>query len=454
MDLAGKKVVVLGLGKRTGVETAKFLSKKGVNVVVSDIKAAENLDEELQELSGCEIDFDLGGHSKKVVEETDMIVISPGVSSQIPILKEARALDIPIISEIELAYNFCSAPILAITGTNGKTTTTTLTGEIFSAVKDEVVVGGNIGLPLIQEAPKLSEKGVVVAEISSFQLENIRDFRPKISLIINLTPDHLDRHGSFNNYIEAKKKIFLNQQVNDYTVLNYDDELTRKLGNETQAQTVYFSQKEKVENGLYIKNGKVINDLTAAEEPLIKVNDIEIKGPHNLENVLGSIAIALLSDINPELIKEVLRKFGGVEHRIEDIAIIKGVRYINDSKATNPVAAMKALETFSEPLTLIAGGMDKKSDFTEFARGIVENVQNLILLGETADKIEDEVRVLGFDKLEKAGSIAEAVEVADKVSAEGDLVLLSPACASWDMFKSYKERGRKFKQAVLNLRGQ
>ncbi|SJZ35521.1 UDP-N-acetylmuramoyl-L-alanine--D-glutamate ligase [Selenihalanaerobacter shriftii] len=454
MDLVEKKVTVLGLGKRTGIATVKFLINKGANVVVSDVKSETELKEELMELNDYEIEYDLDGHSDKAINNTDMIVISPGVPSQISILQKAKRLGIPVISAIELAYHFCAAPIVAITGTNGKTTTTTLTGEIFNATQDEVVVGGNIGRPLIRDVNNLSSKGAVIAEISSFQLENIEEFRPKISLILNLTPDHLDRHGSFEDYIEAKKKIFSNQQGTDYTILNYDDPVTRELADDTHGTVVYFSQKEEVEYGLYIENGEVINNLTAEKEIFIEVDEIGIKGPHNLENALGAISIALLSDIEPEIIKDVVREFNGVEHRIEDVAVIDKVRYVNDSKATNPVSAMKALETFSEPLILIAGGMDKKSDFSEFADKVAENVKVLILLGETADEIEQSMKSLGFNAIKRINTIEDAVKVAVDISIAGDLVLLSPACASWDMFSSYKERGQKFKKAVFDLRRQ
>jgi len=455
MDLVDKKVVVIGLGKRTGVAAAKFLVDKGAKVVVSDVKSKEELQAELEELDNYEIDFDLGGHTERVIEDTDLIVISPGVPDQIPILKRVRELGIRIISEIELAYHFCKAPIIAITGTNGKTTTTTLTGEIFKEACSEVVVGGNIGRPLIQDVPNISSEGFVISEISSFQLENVENFRPKISLILNLTPDHLDRHGTFANYIAAKKRIFSNQKQSDYTVLNYDDQLTREFGNETKGEVVYFSQKEDIKDGgLYVEDGKIISTLTGNKEFIIEVDKIGIKGPHNLENALGATAIAILSGIDLEVIKQVLQEFDGVEHRIEEVAVVGGVKYINDSKGTNPVAAIKALETFDAPLILIAGGMDKNADFAEFANKIVNNVKELILLGETADQIEADVHSLDFTNVKKVDSIEEAVQVADTLGKEGDYVLLSPACASWDMFSSYKERGRKFKQAVYDLRGQ
>ncbi|ADL12284.1 UDP-N-acetylmuramoyl-L-alanine--D-glutamate ligase [Acetohalobium arabaticum] len=452
MNLADKKVVVIGLGKRTGVAAAEFLVKQKAEVVVSDIKSADELQNELGELADYEIDFDLGGHSSKVTDNTDLIVVSPGVPSDIPILEKAQSLGIPVISEIELAYHFCSAPIMAITGTNGKTTTTTLTGEIFTVAQEEVKIRGNIGYPLIEDITSLTDKGVVVAEISSFQLENIRDFRPKISLILNLTPDHLNRHGTFEDYIAAKKKIFINQTESDYTVLNYDDELTRGLADETGGEVIYFSQQSRLNHGIYAAEGKIINNLTADNEPLIQIDETGIKGPHNLENALGAVVIALLRGIDVKIIRKVLQEFSGIEHRIEEVATIEGIKYINDSKATNPAAAIKALETFSAPITLIAGGMDKKAELTDFAFKIEENVQNLILLGETAEKIEESVTEFRFSNIKQVDSISEAVKEAEEVSVKGSIVLLAPGCASWDMFGSYKERGNRFKKEVMELR--
>ncbi|MCK8823675.1 UDP-N-acetylmuramoyl-L-alanine--D-glutamate ligase [Fuchsiella alkaliacetigena] len=453
MDLANKKVVVLGLGKRTGVAVAKFLVKAGAEVVVSDLQPADKLTEQLAELEDYSLEFDLGGHSEKVIADTDLIVISPGVPSQIDILKKARELGIPIWSEIELAYRFTKADILATTGTNGKTTTTTLLGEIFTAAEAEVKVGGNIGCPLISCVPQLSEQGVVIAEISSFQLENVERFRPQIALILNLTPDHLDRHSSWEDYVAAKAEITAQQLEDDYLVLNYDDQTVRDLAAKSAAEVVYFSQKEELAGGLYVKDGVVINDLTAQQESLIRVEEIGIKGPHNLENVLGAIAISLLRGLSIEVINFTLKNFQGVEHRIEEIVTIEGVKYINDSKATNVAAATKALETFEAPLILIAGGMDKGACFTEFAKKIADNVKHLILLGETADQIEESTLNSGLDNIQRVNSISQAVKWADQLSTSGDVVLLSPACASWDMFSSYKERGNKFKQAVMSLRG-
>ncbi len=450
MDLKNKVVTVVGLGRRTGVETVKFLAQKGAEVIVTDVKLESELSFQLEELSDYKIKFDLGGHSKDLILKSDLIVVSPGVSLNISILQEAKRKDIRIISEIELAYKFNQAPIISITGTNGKTTTTTLVGKIFSQTSKRTIVGGNIGRPLIMDLPYLTKEDLVVAEISSFQLEAIEDFRPKVSLVLNLTPDHLNRHGTFKEYIRCKRRMLINQTEADYTVLNYDDRRVREFSNYTAGQVIFFSQKEVLGEGIFIKDGWIISNLMGREEKIISVEEIGIKGPHNLENTLGAVVIALLLGVKREILVKVLREFKGVEHRIEDVVVRDGIRYINDSKGTNPVATIKALETFDSPIILIAGGMDKGSDFNSLVKRIVEKVKELILLGETADKIDKAVKDLGYDSTYYVESIEEAVSQAKRIAKTGDIVLLSPACASWDMFDSYEERGRLFKEAVMS----
>ncbi|WP_051412083.1 UDP-N-acetylmuramoyl-L-alanine--D-glutamate ligase [Halonatronum saccharophilum] len=449
MKLRDKLVTVVGLGKRTGVETVKFLAQKGAKIIVTDMKNKCDLQEELCALADIDLKLDLGGHSLELILKSDLIIISPGVPNNIPLLREAREKSIEIISEVELAYRFCKAPIIGITGTNGKTTTTTLIGEIFNSTDKKVVVGGNIGRPLIQDLPYLNQDGVVVAEVSSFQLEEIKDFRPKVSLVLNITPDHLDRHGSYEEYIKAKRRLLMNQESGDYTLLNYDDPIVREFANYTKGKVIFFSQREDVEEGVYLKEDMVISNINNQVQELIKVEEIGIKGPHNLENTLAAIGVSLLMGIEKGDLIKTIKEFTGVEHRIEEVGQINGVRYINDSKGTNPVAAIKALETFNEPIILIAGGKDKKSDFSEFAQVVVDNVKDLILLGETVDIIKNEVEALGYNNIHIVDSIKGAVKVSSKLAKEGDIVLLSPACASWDMFDSYEQRGRIFKEVVL-----
>ncbi|WP_408955843.1 UDP-N-acetylmuramoyl-L-alanine--D-glutamate ligase [Natroniella sp. ANB-PHB2] len=452
MRLRDKLVTVVGLGKRTGVELVKFLDQKEAKIIVTDAKTEKELTIELSKLEGYKFELDLGGHTEDLILKSDLLVISPGVPNDIPILERARDKGIEVISEIELAYRFSIAPLVAITGTNGKTTTTTLLGEICSKLESKVAVGGNIGRPLIKDLPYLKKDDLAIAEISSFQLEEVIDFKPDIGLVLNVTPDHLDRHGTFEEYIKAKRRLLINQTEKDYAVLNYDDQLVREFADYTAGKIVFFSQKVELDCGIYLKNGEVIANLTGQPEKIIAIDEIRIKGPHNLENTLGAIAISLLLGVKKEVLIKTLREFGGVDHRIESVAVVDGVEYINDSKGTNPVAATKAVETFEQPLILIAGGKDKGSDFSNFAETIAEQVKELILLGETASKIEQSVKRLGYQAIHHVDSIEEAVNLADELAVEGDLVLLSPACASWDMFNSYKERGERFKGTVKKMR--
>ncbi|WP_018247701.1 UDP-N-acetylmuramoyl-L-alanine--D-glutamate ligase [Orenia marismortui] len=451
MELEGKLVTVIGLGKRTGVETVKFLDKQGAKVIVSDTKSKLELEEEIKLLQNYKVKFDLGGHTVDLILESDLIIISPGVPIDIPILCQARDKGIEIISEIELAYKFCKAPIIAITGTNGKTTTTTLIGEIFKSTGRKTVVGGNIGRALIRDLPYLNEDATVIAEISSFQLEGIRDFRPKISLFLNITPDHLDRHGSFKEYIKAKRKLLMNQNKGDYIILNYDDPIVRGFADNTDAKVIFFSQQEKLESGIYLEADKIIADLRGVKEEIIDIKQLGIKGPHNLENALGAVAVSLLMNIEKEMLIKILKEFTGVEHRIEEVAVIEGVKYINDSKGTNPIAAIKAIETFEPPITLIAGGKDKGSDFSDLAEVIVDKVEAVVLLGETAESIKNSLTKLAYNNIYPVETIQEAVKVSSDLAAGEGIVLLSPACASWDMFNNYEERGEKFKEAVREI---
>ncbi len=452
MNLHNKLVTVVGLSKRTGVEVVKFLAHKGARIIATDTKNREQLSEEIVSLQEQEVTFDLGGHSPELILESDLLVISPGVPINIPLLEQAREKGIPVISEVELAYRFSQAPILAVTGTNGKTTTTTLLGEIFTAIDQEVIVGGNIGRALIQDLPYLNRRGIAVAEISSFQLEGIVNFKPHISLVLNLTSDHLKRHGDFATYKAAKRKLVSNQTASDYAVLNYDDQQVQNFRRATEAQVVYFSQEQELSRGVFVQDEQIVSTLKGTIEPIISLEKLGIKGPHNVENALGAVAVALLMGVGKKLLAAKLEEFTGVEHRIEEIAEVKGIKYINDSKATNPVSAMKALQTFSQPIVLIGGGMDKGSDFYEWAKLIKEKVKALVLLGETTEKIATEVQQLGFDNIYRVGTIEEAVEKSAALATTGDVVLLSPACASWDMFASYKERGRLFSKAVQELR--
>ena len=452
MNLTDKLVTVVGLGMRTGVEVVKFLAEHEAEVIVTDTKTKTDLAEELAALKDYQFKANLGGHNLELILRSDLIVVSPGVPADIPLLKNAQAKGIEIIGEIELGYRFASAPVLGITGTNGKTTATTLLGEVAKTLDKTVTVGGNIGRALIKDLPNLAAEDLAIAEISSFQLEWVEQFRAKIALVLNLTPDHLNRHHDFQAYINAKKRLITNQDSGDYAVLNYDDQIVRDFASTTEAEVIFFSQKDQLTGGVFVKDGWIINDLDNKQEKLIAVNDLGLVGPHNLENILGVVSCSLLLGVKKKQLITILKSFTGIEHRLEKFSTIDGVDYINDSKATNPAAAIKGLQSFSDSVILIAGGMDKSSNFAEFASEIPNRVKSLILLGETASEIEAEVEKLGYKQYIHVDSIETAAQQAFKLAERGDTVLLSPACASWDMFSSYKERGNLFKRAVNELR--
>ena len=453
MELKNKLVTVVGLGMRTGVEVVKFLAQQEAEVIITDAKEQNELTDELDALEEYEFQLDVGGHSLELILESDLIVVSPGVPADIPLLQQAEEKGIEIIGEIELAYRFGSAPIVGITGTNGKTTATTLLGEIAKDLDRNVTVGGNIGRALIKDLPNLAEEDLAIAEISSFQLEWIEEFKPTISIVLNITPDHLNRHTDFDEYINAKKRLVTQQQEDDYAILNYDDQQVRDFATDTKAEVIFFSRNQEIKGGVFVEDGWIINDLDNERQQLIAVSDLGLVGPHNLENILAVVSCALLLGIEREDLIATLKSFTGIEHRLEKFATIDGVTYINDSKATNPAAAIKGLQSFADSVILIAGGMDKKSDFADFAAEIPSRVKSLILLGETAPEIEAEVKKLNYTDFCHVDDIEAAVEKAYTLAEDGDVVLLSPACASWDMFSSYKERGNLFKAAVDDLRG-
>jgi UDP-N-acetylmuramoylalanine--D-glutamate ligase len=352
-----------------------------------------------------------------------------------------------------VAYAYIKAPIIGITGTNGKTTTTTLVAEILKRAGKRVHLGGNIGTPLVSLAAGSNPRDVVVTELSSFQLENTREFRPHISAFLNMAPDHLDHHGTFEAYLEAKANIFRNQQPEDFAVLNYDDPVVQALKSKIKAQIILFSRRQPLALGVSIRDGNIVITGKQADEAVIAVKDLALPGQHNLENSLAAVAITHAAGVSPTVMAEVLATFPGVEHRMEPVAEIAGVKFVNDSKGTNPDAAIRALESYEEPIVLIAGGKDKGSDFQEFARAIRARVTRLVLLGQTREKIGKACSAVGFKDYTYVDSLEDAVQEAFKLARAGDLVLLSPACASWDMFTSFEERGCLFKALVSALEG-
>lgn len=451
MELKGKKILVVGAGK-SGLAVSRFLAGKGALAVLTDAKKPEYPGGELARLAEAGVVLVLGGYPEVERENFDMVVMSPGVPLTEEPARSARSRGITLIGELELAYSFARAPIVAITGTNGKTTTTTLVGEIFKKSGRDTLVGGNIGLPLVAEVERYGPDSVIVAEVSSFQLETIASFKPRVAVILNITPDHLDRHGDMEGYITAKARIFANQDLGDYTVLNYDDPLTARLGEKTGGRAVYFSRLRVLESGVYVKSGRIVTKIDSQEEVVCGINEIGIPGTHNLENALAAVAAAKAAGIGNHVIAKGLKEFKGVSHRLEFVAEINGVKYINDSKGTNPDASIKALEAYSEPVILIAGGKNKGSDFGQFAGVIKERARALVVLGQSAELIAEAARARGFVNIQKAADFQEAVTLAHRSARPGEIVLLSPACASWDMFKSFEERGNLFKEIVLDLK--
>lgn len=450
MTFKDKKILVLGSGI-SGISVAKVLKDQGAVVTLSDNKSLAELKKDPTALVESGIQLALGNQDASLLTGVDFVILSPGVSIYNPFVELALAQGITVISEVEVAYQLCLAPIVAITGTNGKTTTTTLVGEMIKRHNPEVVVGGNIGQALSAEVKNISAKGIVVAEISSFQMEGACDFKPHIAAILNITPDHIDRHKTIDNYIAMKEKIFVKQTAEDYLVLNYDDSRVRSLGKKAASQVLFFSRKEELKQGVYVKQDQLWISWENHELSVCSLSVLKIPGAHNVENVLAAAAIAFLTGVPISEIADVLEKFSGVEHRIEPVATIKGVPYYNDSKATNPESSVKALEAFAGPIILIAGGRDKNTDLTEFMLLIKEKVDHLILLGEAKSRFKAAALFHHIASIHEVETFNEAVNLAYKIASPPHIVLLSPACASYDMFKSYEERGTVFKELVRLL---
>jgi len=450
MDFNNKNILVLGAGV-SGVAVAGILRDLGASTTLSDAKPKESIKADLRGLENKGVVMALGRQDEALLPGIDLIVLSPGISINSPLVVKAQSLEIEVMSEVEVAYRLCPAPMAAITGTNGKTTTTTLIGEIMRATGREVVVGGNIGLALSQEVREISPSGIVVAEISSFQLEGVNKFRPHIGAILNLTPDHIDRHGSLATYQEMKERIFARQTAEDYVVLNYDDPAVREMASRASAKVVFFSRKQQLETGVFVKGDHLVICWNNECVDICKLTDIKIKGAHNVENALAACGVSYFAGASPADMAGVLKTFPGVEHRIEPVATVDGVGYYNDSKATNPESSIKALEAFSGQIILIAGGRDKNTDLSEFMRLIKERVDHLILLGEAKERFRQEAVRQGIDNIHLVEDFSGAVALAHKLARPPQVVLLSPACASYDMFSNYEERGKVFKDLVGRL---
>jgi UDP-N-acetylmuramoylalanine--D-glutamate ligase len=448
VEFKGKRILVVGIA-RSGIAAAKSLARRGAILFACDRKTNDELGDILLELETLGVEVYTGSYPRVSRDRFDLLVASPGVPLDIDPFIEARNNGVPIIGELELAYLLKpdTVELYAISGTNGKTTTVSLLEAILAADGRRALAGGNIGVPLTTLVDSMTA-GVIVVEASSFQLETTCHFRPRISALLNITPDHLDRHKSMEGYIKAKSKIFAYQGQDDYALLNYEDLHIRKMAKDCPARVVYFSNQRVLSEGAFIKDNLIYFVLDNKVMPICPVNEVFLRGQHNLENILCAVAVAVLAGVEIKTIKEILQTFTGVRHRIEEVAVVNGVLYINDSKATNPESAIKALESFNEPIILIAGGRSKGSSFEEFAGFIKEKVKGLVLVGEAREEIKKAVMDAGFQNIYEVNDFSTAVATAGQLAVAGDVVLLSPACASWDMFKSYEQRGDLFCQLV------
>jgi UDP-N-acetylmuramoylalanine--D-glutamate ligase len=452
MELNGKRALVVGLGK-SGVASALFMKARGARVTVSDTKSGDELRNEIPVLLDHGITVETGGHGDRTFHGQDLIVVSPGVPVDAPPLVQARSLGETVIGEIELAAQFLPGPIVAITGSNGKTTTTALTGEIMAAGGFPTLVGGNIGTPAISLAERATPETVIVLEVSSFQLETIQTFRPKVAVVLNVTPDHLDRHRTFEIYADAKARIFENQQGGDFAVLNADDPTCVAMAKRTPAQVFWFSRQKEVEQGAWVRDGNIVFRDSKGQREILQVSEIPLKGAHNLENVLAAVCAGALMGCAHEKIRQAVQNFKAVEHRLEFVASVRGVDYYNDSKATNVDATIKALESFPANIYLILGGKDKGSDYSVLNDLLRQRVKRVYTIGAAAAKIESQIvsSKNGGPELIHAETLENAIRKAHAVALSGDVVLLAPACASFDQFKNYEQRGQVFKEIVRSL---
>jgi UDP-N-acetylmuramoylalanine--D-glutamate ligase len=449
-ELRGKRVLVVGLA-RTGVATALFCAARGAKVTATDARTETAIGDALAPLRAAGVQLELGGHRENTFLEQDLIVPSPGVPADAPLLQAARAKGVTICSEIELADRFLKGRLIGITGSNGKTTTTSLIEHILRSAGIPTILAGNIGTPLIARVEQTNDTTVTVVELSSFQLELIDTFRPDISVFLNLTPDHLDRHHTLESYGAAKARIFENQTEADCAVLNADDPATTKYA-PSKPQVFWFSRKQRVAQGTFVRGDEIIFRHDGKEEVVLKLQDISLAGAHNVENVLAAAVATRLAGADTAAIAKGVRSFSGVEHRLEFVAELGGVRYYNDSKATNVDATLKALGAFPGRILVILGGKDKGSDYTALQKLLREKAILALLIGAASEKIEKQVA--GSVAIERAGTIERAIDIASHAARPGDVVLLAPACASFDQFENYEHRGRVFKDLVHQLERQ
>ena len=450
MEFSGKKVTVVGTGI-SGIGAVGLLNAVGAEVVLYDGNEKLKIEDIEKKLGTYKAEIVLGELTKELTDSSDLLVISPGVPIDSPVVKAFEAAGVPVWGEVELAYAFDKGKVLAITGTNGKTTTTALVGQIVGAYHKDTFVVGNIGNPYTTEVLKSNKDSYTVAEISSFQLETVHEFHPLVSAILNITPDHLNRHYTMDCYVQTKEKIAMNQKGAEVCVLNFDDDYLREFGEHTTAKVVWFSRFTKPDRGAYMEGDMICYTDGIRSQELLNVHDMNLIGAHNYENVMAAVCITKAAGIPDDIIVEQIKQFKAVEHRIEFVTEKNGVRYYNDSKGTNPEAAVKAIEAMTRPTVLIGGGYDKGSEFDLYVKAFKDRVKLLVLIGQTSDKIEATAKKYGFTNIIKAESLKEVVDICAENAKDGDAVLLSPACASWGMFDNYEQRGRLFKEYVNAL---
>ena len=447
MEYNGKKALVCGMA-RSGIAAAKLLNRLGARVTLQDMKKREEISADVLALEGEGIVLYTGANPDEIACAQDLTVLSPGIPCDLPFIAAAEEAGIEVISEVELAYRLTPCPITAITGTNGKTTTTTLTGEIMKTAYSGTAVVGNIGIPYSEEVGRLTEKDWVVAEISSFQMEKAKEFHPHISAVLNITPDHLNRHKTMDVYIAMKERVFAKQTAADFCILNHGDETCRKMADKTAAKVFFFDSSETLAEGIYLDGDAIEVRWGAINETLIHVDELQILGVHNYENVMAAAAMGICAGIALDTIRAVLKGFAGVAHRIEYVATVDGVDYYNDSKGTNVDASIRAVLAMKKPIVLIGGGYDKGSSFDEWTKLFPGRVKHLVLIGVTAPKVRASAEKFGFTAISDCETFEEAVDLCREKAEDGDCVLLSPACASWGMFDNYEQRGDMFKEQV------
>ncbi|MDF2907189.1 MAG: murD [Herbinix sp.] len=451
MQLKGKRVMVFGAGK-SGISATRLLQRQNAFVILYDSNT-ELKNKDFTDKFDTENHFLLvtGELSDELISSLDLLVISPGVAIDHPAIVRIQEKNIPVWGEIELAYRISKGKIIGITGTNGKTTTTTLVGEIMNTYFDDVYVVGNIGNPYTDVAMETTEQSVAVIELSSFQLETIKEFKPDVSAILNITPDHLNRHHTMENYIAMKENIAYNQTLSEVCVLNYEDEILREMAKRLKTRVVFYSSMHKLEEGLYLEEEDIYYCSGGKKELVVNINELQVLGKHMYENIMAATGMAVAMGVPMEFIHAALVNFRAVEHRIEYVENINGVTYYNDSKGTNPDASIKAVQAMRTPTIVIGGGYDKHSTFDEWIEAFDGKVKLLILLGQTREQIAETAKRHGFHNIIMVSDLKEAVRISAEKAEPGDAVLLSPACASWGMFENYEERGRLFKEYVREL---